>query len=148
MKILIGVDDSPCSDAAIQMVSKLRWPAKTQVTVVSAVNPATMVYSDMYVPAVGAAEAMKEQKKTHQELASRAEVRLHEAGFVTDVQVPEGEPGEAIVRAAREAGADLVVVGSHGRSGITKLLMGSVATHVVTHAPCSVLVVKAKAGRT
>ena len=148
MKILIGVDDSPCSDAAIQMVSKLRWPTKTKVTVVSAVNPAAMVYSDMYVPAVGAAEAMEEQRKTHRELVSRAEVRLHDAGFVTDVQVLEGEPGGAIVRAAREAGADLVVVGSHGRSGITKLLMGSVATHVVTHAPCSVLVVKAKVGRT
>jgi nucleotide-binding universal stress UspA family protein len=41
-------------------------------------------------------------------------------------------------------GADLVVVGSHGRTGLAKLVLGSVASHVVTHAPCSVLVVKMK----
>ena len=41
-------------------------------------------------------------------------------------------------------GADLVVVGSHGRTGLGKLLMGSVASHVVSHAPCTVMVVKAK----
>jgi nucleotide-binding universal stress UspA family protein len=55
-----------------------------------------------------------------------------------------GDPREAIVEAARKTGADLVVVGSHGRTGIGKLVLGSVASHVVTHAPCSVLVVKLK----
>jgi len=56
-----------------------------------------------------------------------------------------GDPREALVLAAESDQADLVVVGSHGRSGLTKLLLGSVASHVVTHAPCNVLVVKMRA---
>ena len=56
-----------------------------------------------------------------------------------------GDPREALIEMARREGADLIVVGSHGRSGLTKLLMGSVASHVVTHAPCDVLVVRPRA---
>jgi len=54
-----------------------------------------------------------------------------------------GDPRSALVDEARQEHADLIVVGSHGRSGLSKLLLGSVASHVVAHAPCSVLVVKA-----
>jgi nucleotide-binding universal stress UspA family protein len=55
------------------------------------------------------------------------------------------DPRDALVDTAKDLGADLVVVGSHGRSGLKKLLLGSVATHVVTHAHCNVLVVKRQA---
>ena len=47
-----------------------------------------------------------------------------------------------ILEIAHAEHADLIVVGSHGRTGLPKLIMGSVASHIVTHAPCSVLVVK------
>jgi nucleotide-binding universal stress UspA family protein len=56
--------------------------------------------------------------------------------------VLQGDPREMLIEEARSERADLVVVGSHGRTGLDRLLMGSVASHVVTHAPCSVLVVK------
>jgi nucleotide-binding universal stress UspA family protein len=56
--------------------------------------------------------------------------------------VERGDPRDAIVRVAEREHADLVIVGSHGRTGLPKLLMGSVASYVVTHAPCPVLVVK------
>ena len=52
-------------------------------------------------------------------------------------------PYEAIIEAAEKSGADLIFMASHGRTGLAKLMLGSVAAHVVTHAPCSVLVVKA-----
>jgi nucleotide-binding universal stress UspA family protein len=57
-----------------------------------------------------------------------------------------GEPASALVQAVRDEGADLLVVGSHGRTGLTKLLLGSVSAHAVGHAPCSVLVVKRAPG--
>jgi nucleotide-binding universal stress UspA family protein len=60
--------------------------------------------------------------------------------------VERGDPREGIVHAAETERADLVVVGSHGRTGLQKLLIGSVAAHVVTHAPCSVVVVKRPRG--
>jgi nucleotide-binding universal stress UspA family protein len=54
----------------------------------------------------------------------------------------EGRPDEAIVKAAESGGAGLIVVGSHGRTGLTKILLGSVAERVIGHAVCPVLVVK------
>ena len=54
----------------------------------------------------------------------------------------EGEPADEIVRYSREAGADLIVMGTHGRTGLERLLLGSVAEKVLRDAACSVLVVK------
>lgn len=143
MKILIGIDDSPCSRAAMGFVRKSPWAAKAQFIVLSAVRPPVLAYSEIYVPpAATVEELVQEQKVAHQELVSGAERELREAGLASEARVLVGDPREAIVDTAREEGVDLVVVGSHGRSGISKLLMGSVASHVVTHAPCSVLVVK------
>jgi len=148
MKILIAVDESPYSEAAIQFVRRLRLPADTHVTVVSAVQPAVPIYADMYVPAAATVDVhMVDQTKAHQELVSQAERELRESGLVTEARVLQGDPREAIVQTAKDEAADLVVVGSHGRSGIAKLVMGSVASHVVTHAPCSVLVVKMEGRR-
>ena len=73
---------------------------------------------------------------------TRVEHELGDMGLPIQTEVALGDPREVILRVAQEHNADLIVVGSHGRSGIPKLLMGSVASHVVTHAPCNVLVVK------
>ena len=143
MKILIGIDDSPCSRAALEFVRTSPMARTANVIVVSAVRPQVMAYSEIYVPpAVAVEELMEEQKNVHQDLVSRAEKTLRDAGLTTEARVLVGDPREAILETAREEKADLIVVGSHGRSGISKLLMGSVASHVVTHATCSVLVVK------
>jgi nucleotide-binding universal stress UspA family protein len=143
MKILIGVDDSVYSMAALEFVRGMTWPAGTEVMVVSAVRPLVTAYTEAYVPAAEQVErVMEEERKSHEELVSRAELKLRDRGFATSARVLVGDPREAIVDMAKREGADLIVVGSHGRSGLTKLLMGSVASHVVTHAPCNVLVVR------
>ena len=143
MKILIGVDDSPHSTAALEFVKRMTWPAGTEVVVVSAVRPAVALYTEVYVPAAEQVERiMDDQRKYHEELVSRAELQLRDRGFKTSAKVLIGDPRETIVEMAKREGADLIVVGSHGRSGIAKLVMGSVASHVVTHAPCDVLVVR------
>ena len=143
MKILIGIDDSACSRAVIQFVSRFSWPPKTTALVVSAVRPPVMAYTEMYVPSADtAAELIEQQRKGSQELVSQAEKELRNAGITTRARVLDGDPRETIVQTAKDEGIDLILVGSHGRSGFTKLLMGSVASHIVTHAPCSVLVVK------
>jgi nucleotide-binding universal stress UspA family protein len=60
----------------------------------------------------------------------------------------EGDPADEIVRYAQNTGTDLIVMGTHGRSGLERLLMGSVAEKVMREAPCSVLVVKLAKGIT
>jgi nucleotide-binding universal stress UspA family protein len=57
----------------------------------------------------------------------------------------EGEPAGGIIDLAREVSADLIVIGSHGRTGLSRLLMGSIAEHVVRKAACPVLTVKTPA---
>ena len=146
MKILIGVDDSACSMAALEFVKRMTWPPGTEVIVVSAVRQAVAMYTEVYVPAAEQIDrVMEEQRKSHEELVSRAELQLRDRGFSTSARVLLGDPREAILDMAKRESADLIVVGSHGRSGLTKLVMGSVASHVVTHAPCDVLVVRQRA---
>ena len=144
MKILIGVDDSPHSRAALQYVKAMKWPAGSKFQVLAASVPA-VVYT--MVDAGGMTwmkTAEEEMTVAAEELTARVERELRDAGLATEARVVHGDPREAIVEAARAMGADLVVVGSHGRTGLGKLVMGSVASHVVAHAPCTVMVVKSK----
>jgi nucleotide-binding universal stress UspA family protein len=64
-----------------------------------------------------------------------------------DVQVTAGDPAEAIVRMATENGADLIVMATHGHTGLQHVLLGSVAEKVVRHAPCPVLTIRYKPER-
>ena len=143
MKIMIGVDDSPHSKAAVEFVRKMTWPAGTRVLVVSAVRPIVAVYAEAYTGTSPYVDPMNEDLvRFHQETASGSERDLQSAGFRTEAKILHGDPRTALVEAARSERVDLLVVGSHGRTGMAKLLMGSVASYVVAHAPCSVMVVK------
>ena len=144
MKILIGMDESPHSRAAVDFVKRMKWAEGTRVLVLSAVRPLVSAYLEAYVPAPDVAVQVEdEQMRFYQEVCSRAERDLRSAGLATEVRAIRGDPREALIEEAAREGVDLIVLGSHGRSGLGKLLLGSVASHVVTHAPCSVLVVKA-----
>ena len=148
MKILIGVDESPYSDAAVQYVRDLPLPASAEVIVVSAVQVVVPAYAEGYIAGAGLGAVdrlLKEETRAHSNVVARAGMKLREKGLRIETRVLTGDPGEVLVRMARDEGADLIVVGSHGRSGIARLVLGSVASYVMTHARCSVLVVKAKA---
>ena len=143
MRILIGVDDSPHSNAAVEFVRKMAWPRGSTIEVVSVVRPVVGVYAEAYVPAPAYVDEANEAATRHsQEIAAGAERTLQSSGMRVEAKVLHGDPRSELIEAAREARADLLVVGSHGRTGLSKLMMGSVAAHVVAHAPCSVMVVK------
>lgn len=144
MKILIGVDDSAHSKAALEYVKAMRWPAGTKFVVLAAAAPA-VAYTMVDAGAVTWMKTAEEETTVQaQELTARAERELRDTGLSTEAKVVLGDARMAIVDAARNLGVDMVVVGSHGRTGLGKLVMGSVASHVVTHAPCTVTVVKTK----
>ena len=143
MRILIAVDDSAHSDRAVRFVARMRWPAGSKVIVVNVLTPV------LTPPTTGGEggvplliEVTEEQRKLGTALTARAEATLREAGIATENRVPTGDPRDALLRLVNEERADLLVVGSHGRTGFAKLLLGSVSSHAVTHAHCSVLVVK------
>jgi nucleotide-binding universal stress UspA family protein len=143
MRIVLGLDDSPHAGAALRWIVRNQKPADTQVTIVSAVRTPVTAYAEVYAPAVPyPTELIEEVTRHHEELCMRAEDQLRRAGFACTVKVLPGDPREALVESAKLEKADLLVVGSHGRTGLPKLVLGSVASHVVAHAPCDVLVVK------
>ena len=145
MKILIGMDDSVHSKAALEFVKQLEWDKGTRFVVLAAANMQVVTHSLVDAGGFTWIKAEEEALTRHaEELTSSAERELEAAGLETEAQVVHGDARQALVDAARALDADMIVVGSHGRTGLDKLMMGSVASHVVTHAPCTVLVVKLK----
>ena len=144
MKVLIGVDGSTHSQAALDHVKGMPWPKGSTFVVLSASVPMiayTVVDASGLTWMQGVEEEMTGLAQT---LATRVEKELRDAGLSVESRVVKGDPRDALVDIARSIQADLLVVGSHGRTGLAKIVLGSVAAHVVTHAPCSVLVVKMK----
>ncbi|HJQ83478.1 MAG TPA: universal stress protein [Candidatus Binatia bacterium] len=144
MKILIGIDDSPQSREAMKFLREAAWARNAEILVLSSVEISAYVL----VEPAGAAvydSLQRDQRRAHERLVTDAVRELTEAGLAARGKVEEGDARDALVRAAETERVDLLVVGSHGRTGLAKLLLGSVASHVVTHAPCSVVVVKSRA---
>ena len=142
MKILIGLDASTHSERVLDFVARMRWPAGSRVIVLSMLQPVASAVTGAYEPTVIPAENLEGLRAQLEELVADAERALREVGFSTEGRVLAGDPRETLLQVAHSERADLIVVGSHGRSGIAKMMLGSVSSHVVTHAPCSVLVVK------
>jgi nucleotide-binding universal stress UspA family protein len=85
--------------------------------------------------------AEREMRSAEKELAALVE-SARQAGLTADKLVREGSPAKLIAEAARDLGSDLLVISTHGYTGLKHVLMGSIAEHVVRYAPCPVLVVR------
>jgi nucleotide-binding universal stress UspA family protein len=144
VKVLIAIDDSKYSQAAIRRVVEQVRTDGTEVRVLHVVEPIRAYLSAAmiphYVPHVAAIE--EDRKKEAQELVRRAADELRKAGFRTSELVEQGDPKARIIDHAAQWQADLIVVGSHGWTGLNRFLMGSVSDAVIRHAGCSVEVVR------
>jgi nucleotide-binding universal stress UspA family protein len=143
MKVLVGVDDSQFSDEVVRAVITQFRTENTEVRVLHVLQPMAPAPPQM---ASGYAPELEEQKKPAHELVERIEKELRSAGFKVDTAVEVGDVRETIIDSAAEWRADLIVVGSHGRRGMQRFLLGSVAEFVARHARCSVELVRKPAG--
>lgn len=149
MNILLAIDDSPHSLAALDSVLERPWPKDSKFRVITVVEPFHPEYAGWhtsYVPL--ALEAQKEILESAKRLADDATKKLVQKFGKENVlsDAFEGYIKDKILETAREWSADLIVMGSHGRRGFTRFLLGSVSEAVVSHAPCSVEIVKLPAG--
>ena len=126
-RFLVATDGSRFSDAAAVATGSLAKLCETPVTVVSVVVPAHAEARRREAPAV----------------VERIVGLLRKDGIEAHGEVPEGPAAEMIVAAAARTSADLIVMGSHGRGGFERLLVGSNSEKVLNRTPCAVLVVKA-----
>lgn len=143
MKVLIPIDESNHSRAAIDQALGTHWPPGTTFVVLSVARTPVTLSTEMYAPGLSYDdEVMKAEVEFRRQLAEQAVQRLRGAGLDAQAQVVTGDPRLEITDIARREKIDQIVIGSHGRTGLKRLLLGSVAAYVVSHAPCSVLVVK------
>lgn len=136
MKILVAIDGSEASLKAVEEVGARQWPPGTTAELLTVVEP-----SHLWTMSI-TAEQVIGQARQHADDAAARLPSLNAKGVVM-----QGDPKSVIVERAKETGAGLVVVGSHGSSAIVRFLLGNVAAHVVRHAPCSVEIVRLPEGR-
>ena len=145
MKILLAVDGSEYSAEAVKELAARPWPPQTMVRVLSAVVPVTPPAAELWYDAGGSLErAQQEMRERAEQLTAGIAERLRASGLTAETAVRNGDPRSVIVDEAKSWSADLIVVGSHGYTGLKRWLLGSVAQSVVSHAPCSVEVVRRK----
>ncbi len=135
--ILVATDGSPASAAASDEAIDLALRLGARLIVINVVNVAELTTASSMFP--GTVFTAREEA----EAIARAVVDdARRSGVIATYLTWEGQPGEAIVAAAEAESADLVVVGTHGRSVIGRLLLGSVSEYVVRHSRAPVLVVR------
>ena len=147
MKILLSIDGSPCSEAAVEEVAGRLWPPDTQVRIISVIEPPGALTAEPYMGVGGYFEEVERLKQQQAEeiLAQAAEVlRAGTAQMGLATEALTGSPKRTIVEAADAWGANLIVVGSHGYDTWERMLLGSVSQSVAAHARCSVLIVRRK----
>lgn len=137
MKILIGVDGSSSSDAALQEVILRPWPKGSEFKLVTAVDPFFFVR---------APQLLEETKKSTNEELEEDAAGLRTKGWPVSTEVLLENPRHAIPKLATDWKAELAVLGSHGRGTFTRLMIGSTAQAVLRHAPCSVEIVRTPRG--
>ena len=134
-KILVGYDGSEFSDAALNEAIRLAKDADGEITVVCSVE------RNYEMEAMAPELERKFEEKACENL-EKAEKTVKRAGVkLSGEPISKESPSEAIVNTARTRKCDVIVLGTHGRTGLMRLLMGSTAEKVIGHAPCNVLIV-------
>ena len=135
MKVLLAIDGSKHSAAALEEVASRQWPTGTEVEVLTVVHSATPLLVDpAFALAAAYVETMQELRKRAPELLAAAATRLgrDHADLRITTKVVEGSPRELIVQEAADWGADLIVLGSHGHGPLRQAL-----ARVGRHGRCS-----------
>jgi nucleotide-binding universal stress UspA family protein len=152
-RAIVAIDGSPAASRALELAVQSHLLDDAEVAVVGVIKPPTFWYAGV-APAAHLRLA-EEQAEMHEQLAAYhrhhaelADARLGRAGIRSRVVVPAGDPASEILRLGREAETDLIVLGSRGHTGVSRIVLGSVARNVLLHADASVLVVRPDSRRT
>jgi universal stress protein A len=144
--ILVPTDFAPASDAALACARNLaeKYGARLSMLHILTNPEATGVWTpEMFMPA--SVEARERLTREAEERIERALTPEERSRTEVTIQIRIGSVAEHILESAREQRVDLIVMGTHGRRGLSHLLLGSVAEHVLRSAPCPVLTTRATA---
>ena len=149
IRLIIGNDGSPEAEAVIRAVAGRFWPEKTEVQVISVVQtlvPAVATLEASTLAQEPASTVIREaDERERSRLSHVAEASadvLRGAGLIATSSVLDGDPNDIILAEAELSNADAIFVGARGLGRMERLLLGSVSSHILTHAHCTVEVVR------
>ena len=140
MNILVAVDDSDFADYVAAFVGAHQWPADAHFVVVH-VLPSLLPVTAV-LPAQALEDISEARRVATEKLLARVVSKFEKPGEVIDKYVAEGDPRNVILAKAHDIRADVIVMGSHGRTGLGRWMLGSVSLSVVSGAHCSVVIVR------
>jgi nucleotide-binding universal stress UspA family protein len=141
-RILVATDLSPASEPAVNEAIAMARGNGTQLVIAFAYQHPSAVQAEAVVPGLYEEWERSLRENARQRLEPLV-AKARAEGIEARSLVLTGAPYEAIADAAGEIGADLVVMGTHGRKGVSRFFLGSVASRVISIAPCPVLTVRA-----
>jgi universal stress protein A len=138
-KILCPIDFSAPSRNALRYANEFAKAMNAKITVMHVIQPQPIA-ADVNVPYVPLEIDLEKNAKEDLEQIVKEEVQ---EGVLVEQVMAFGLPSDCVIAQAQKENVDLIILGTHGRTGISRLLMGSTAENVIRHAACPVLVVKA-----
>lgn len=140
-KILIAVDSSPCSFQAARKGLELADLIQVPVALVFVIDRSQeIIHTDLEITPIQRGSFLEQQACNTMDKIIEAYGRPSRAGQILQM-TPEGLPKDEILASAEKWGADLIILGTHGRTGIAHFLLGSIAEYIVRHAKVPVMVV-------
>jgi nucleotide-binding universal stress UspA family protein len=133
--ILFATDFSPTSQKAFEVAAALAQDYKARIIVIHVLEPVTMGFSEF-----GAYVGPEEDRAQALELLQAT--KPASPSITTEYRLLDGDPATVILETAQETNADLIVMGTHGRAGLTRFVMGSVAESVLRRSPCPVMTIR------
>lgn len=143
MKVLLAIDGSTYSDAAVAEVGRRPWPRGSEVRVITVDPPVDSNLLRGGSPTIFDELVQQQRTEAHRRLRAATDALKQASPDLTVTSVlREGWPKEVILDEAERWRADLIVVGSHGYGAVRRLFLGSVSLALATNAPCSVEIVR------
>jgi nucleotide-binding universal stress UspA family protein len=141
-RILVATDLTKASEPAVNRAIGLARSSDAELLITHAYQPPSVVQADSFASGIYAEWDRTMRSNAEEQLRPIVEDAKRQ-GVKAIAIVVSGVPYDAISETAREKGADLVVMGTHGRTGVSRFFLGSVASRVISTAPCPVLTVRA-----
>jgi nucleotide-binding universal stress UspA family protein len=150
-RILVALDGSPAAERVLPHAEALAASFGSHIVLLRAILSPEMVIAQGGVgdaavgqipPALDPEPVLEADHDTSIEYLNAVAARLRTAGADVNVETPEGAANSVIVERARQLPADLILMTTHGRSGLGRIVFGSTADSVLRHAPCPVLLVR------
>jgi nucleotide-binding universal stress UspA family protein len=143
-RVLYATDLSAASRRAFTTALAMAKSLRARLTIVYVMAPVIPTVPEQYFDAMTLDHLERQARQWSLQQLNRLADRARKAGTTARTELRRGDAADQIVAVAKSSGTDFIVVGTHGRRGLPKFFLGSVAERVVTIAPCPVVTVRGK----